>query len=247
MPLTATIVVPTRHEAGNIPAFVEQIATACEDEIEASILFVDDSDDETPDVIRRVSLTSSIPVEVLHRIPPQRQGRLSGAVLEGIRNSTSEVVVVMDADLQHRPADVPRLIKRLAVDPDVDLVVGSRYVPGGSNEGLDGAYRKFVSRGASTVARATFPRKVGPVRDVSSGFYAFRRSSVAVNGIHVDGYKILLATLVHRKLAVAEEPIVFEARQVGESKATVREGLRYIRLLSRLRVSSTATVVGEDQ
>jgi dolichol-phosphate mannosyltransferase len=219
---------------------VTGLAAACDGVADVRVLFVDDSDDDTPTVIRAVSDDASFPVHVVHRIPEQRQGGLSGAVLEGIRQADSDVVVVMDADLQHRPHDVPKLIQRLTTDETVDLVVGSRYVPGGSNEGLDGAYRRFVSRGASTAARMTFPHKVGPVRDVSSGFYAFRRSAVDVDSVHPDGYKILLTTLVHRKMSVAEEPIVFAARQAGESKATFREGLRYIRLLTRLRMAATA-------
>ena len=241
MPVKTTIVVPTRHESENIEPFISRIVADCASELpDIEIMFVDDSDDDTPRIIEQAARKSPIPVTVVHRIPEQRTGRLAGAVLHGIRTATTDTVVVMDADLQHRAADVPRLVRRLH-DDNLDLVVGSRRVPGGSDEGLDGRYRKIVSRGASAAARVTFPRKVGSVRDVSSGFYSLRRSAIDIDSIHTDGYKILLTTLVHRQLAVAEEPIIFLPRHNGESKATVQEGFRYVRLLARLRMSATAT------
>lgn len=92
---------------------------------------MDDSDDDTPDVIRRVSARADLPVRLLHRPPGQRDGGLGGAVVLGLQTSQNPWCVVMDGDLQHLPELVPALLARGVAD-DVDVVVASRYCGGGT-------------------------------------------------------------------------------------------------------------------
>src|SRR5690606_29783131 len=102
--LEITIIVPTYNEAPNVAELVRRIALATAG-LQAEIIFVDDSKDETPDVIREVALTAPIPVRLIHREHPS--GGLGGAVMEGIAAAASDYCLVMDGDLQHPPEKVP--------------------------------------------------------------------------------------------------------------------------------------------
>lgn len=224
-----TVVVPTFNEVDNVAVLVEQLNAELVG-IDAEVLFVDDSTDDTPAVIRRVATVSALPVRVLHRSTPQ--GRLAGAVLAGI--AAAPWVVVMDGDLQHPPAVVP-VLHRQALLGGADVVVASRYMSGGDAGGLDSPFRHLVSTGAGRCAKVLFPRRLAGCSDPMSGFFAVRRAAVQPAEVARSGYKILLALLVHRPLSVSEVPFVFAARHAGRSKASLLEGLRFLRLLAVLR------------
>ncbi len=226
-----TVVVPTFNEVDNVAVLVEQLNAELVG-IDAEVLFVDDSTDDTPAVIRRVATVSALPVRVLHRSTPQ--GRLAGAVLAGIAASAAPWVVVMDGDLQHPPAVVP-VLHRQALLGGGDVVVASRYMSGGDAGGLDSPFRHLVSTGAGRCAKVLFPRRLAGCSDPMSGFFAIRRAAVQPAEVARSGYKILLALLVHRPLSVSEVPFVFAARHAGRSKASLLEGLRFLRLLAVLR------------
>src|SRR4051812_25988196 len=99
-----SVVIPTYNEAPNVAELVERIEKATRG-IDAEILFVDDSTDDTPEVVTRVAGEHAIPVRLLHRDVPV--GGLSGAVIAGLRSAEGEWAVVMDGDLQHRPETLP--------------------------------------------------------------------------------------------------------------------------------------------
>jgi dolichol-phosphate mannosyltransferase len=144
----------------------------------------------------------------------------------------------MDADLQHPPAIVPRLLAA-AEAGERDLVVATRFGDGGSDGGL-GAARKLVSHGSAAVARLLFPRRLRAVSDPMSGFFIVRHSAVDPNELRPNGFKILLEILVRSSLpSVAEVPYVFAERRAGTSKASLREGGRFLTLLIRLRLAGT--------
>ena len=234
-PAGVTVVVPTRNEAGNVDALLDRLLPALAG-VDAEVLFVDDSDDDTPDAVRRAAATSAASVLLLHREGAERVGGLGGAVLAGLRVSTGEWVVVMDGDLQHPPETLPAL---LAAGRDADVVVASRHVGDGSSSGLASWRRVAVSGGATTLAKATFPRLLGGTTDPMSGFFAVRRAAVDPSALRPDGFKILLELLVRcGPLRVAEVGFRFADRHSGESKASWREGLRYLRALARLRAST---------
>ena len=106
-----SVIVPTRNEAGNIGELVQRIQAAVGPH-KVEIVFVDDSDDETPDAIRAIGEQTSLWIRLLHREPGQRNDGLGGAVLEGFGSTLGEWVCVMDADLQHPPEVLPLLMGR---------------------------------------------------------------------------------------------------------------------------------------
>ena len=238
-PPAITVVIPTRNEAGNVEILLRGLELSLVG-LQAEVLFVDDSDDDTPAVVLRSALTSPLRVRLLHRAPGQRQGGLAGAVVAGLGVARAPWAVVMDGDLQHPPALVPQLVSSGVVN-DADVVVASRYCAGGDRAGLAGALRCVVSRSATTVTRALFPHRLHRVTDPLTGFFAVRLDSVDLSTFRPVGFKILLELLVRTGGAhVVEVPFVFGTRATGRSKASVREGLRFVTLLGRLRLASAA-------
>ncbi|MDN3296613.1 glycosyltransferase family 2 protein [Streptomyces ficellus] len=235
-PGAVTVVIPTYNESANVRELLRRIAESVPARIPCEIVFVDDSTDDTPAVITDAARDCPFPVSVIHRETPA--GGLGGAVVEGIAAATADWVVVMDADLQHPPALVPDLVA-IGDTHDADLVVASRYLPGGSRAGLAGGYRVAVSRGATGLAKALFPRALRGISDPMSGFFAVRRAAVTSDTLKPLGYKILLELAVRcRPRRVAEVPFVFQDRFAGQSKSTAREGLRFLRHLVELRTAS---------
>lgn len=229
--LHTSVVIPTYNEADNIGTLLDRLSAALTEPTE--IIFVDDSSDETPQVIEKEAQDRPIPIEVLHREEPT--GGLGGAVVEGIRRARGRWVVVMDADLQHPPELMPTL-PATGEKTGADLVVASRYVAGGSRAGLSGRYRLMVSSMSTLLAKTIFLRRLRGVSDPMSGFFAIRRDVVTPEALHPLGYKILLELIVRvRPRRVAEVPYVFGERHAGDSKSSVREGLRFLRHLAVLR------------
>jgi dolichol-phosphate mannosyltransferase len=229
-----TILVPTRNEAQNVEPLLGRLSTSVKEN--SVVLFVDDSDDETPDVVQaaRARGFGSLETRLLHRSGEQRSGGLGGAVLAGLERTDTPWVCVMDGDLQHPPEVVPQLLD--AALEGADLVVGSRYVAGGGNEGL-GVVRTAVSWGSTLLAKAMFPHRLRGIRDPMSGFFLFRREALTEK-MTPRGFKILLEIAVrHPNLVRREVPFVFVERVMGASKGTIREGFRYLRLLADMRWS----------
>ena len=240
---TLTVVVPTRDERDNVETLVRRLEASIRPP-GVSVLFVDDSTDGTADVI--ASLTSSLRVRVLHRRPEERRGGLSGAVVAGLRAADSDLVVVMDGDLQHPPEMVPVLYER-AVQSGADVVVASRYTGSGASAGLDGALRRLVSSASTGLAKASFPRRLRACSDPMAGFFCLRASSVDLDALHPSGFKILLELLVRagaRDLTVVEEPFVFAARPAGTSKTSLRQGLLFLLQVARLRSAAPSRPTG---
>jgi dolichol-phosphate mannosyltransferase len=186
----------------------------------------DDSRDGSAETA--ASLGAQYPVQFLVR---KGERGLATAALEGIRRARGELVVVMDADLQHPPELVPALIS--ALERGADMAVASRCVPGGGSDGWS-LSRRIVSRGAMAIAHIALP-STRRVRDITSGFFAIRQE--AARGITMDplGYKIMLEILVRGKVrTVAEVPFRFKEREAGESKLRLRQQWEYLRHLARL-------------
>jgi dolichol-phosphate mannosyltransferase len=230
-----TIIVPTRNESENVDPLLSRLARSLS--VPATVLFVDDSDDETPDHVRRAAANHypRLQVQLLHRPVAERRGGLGGAVLAGLGHTDSTWVCVMDGDLQHPPERVATLLAA-AVEQRVDLVVASRYVSGGRNEGL-GVVRTLVSWGSTALAKMVFPRRLRGIRDPMSGFFLVRRA-LLTSAMTPRGFKILLEIAVrHPGLTRCEVPFVFVERSAGTSKGTLKEGFRYLSLLADIRWS----------
>ncbi|KUN26152.1 dolichol-phosphate mannosyltransferase [Streptomyces antibioticus] len=235
-PAAVTIVVPTYNESANVRELLHQITESVPGRLPCEVVFVDDSTDDTPQVIRDAAKDCPFPVTVLHRDEPV--GGLGGAVVEGMKAAGSDWIVVMDGDCQHPPSLVPELVAT-GQRANAGLVVASRYIKGGSRAGLAGSYRVAVSRGATWLTKSLFPRRLHGISDPMSGFFAIRRSDITAEVLQPLGYKILLELAVRsRPRAVTEVPFVFQERFAGESKSTAVEGRRFLRHLAGLRTAT---------
>src|SRR5439155_2022413 len=194
--------------------------------------------DDTVEAIEAARAHSTRDIVVIHRDPGERSGGLGGAVVAGMRAARGEWVCVMDADLQHPPEVIPRLLDR-ADGGGADLVVASRY---SADEAVDGfgRVRSAVSRVSTTLARGFFPMRLRGVTDPLSGFFLVRRTAVDLERLRPRGFKILLEILARSSgLHTAEVAFEFGRRNAGKSKASVREGLRYLAQLCSLRAGES--------
>lgn len=176
---------------------------------------------------------------VLHRPRGSVVERTLGtAVVTGIRHARGTFVCVMDADGQHPPEVIPRMLA-MAQQTNADYVGGSRYLPGGSPEGLDGISREVISRGLALLTRLAF--LCTPIRSVTdplSGFFLFRRSLVTGVELKPVGWKISLEVLVRsRAQRLVEVAYMFASRADGESKASLQQGLLVLRHMLVLLLS----------
>lgn len=238
-----TVIVPTFNEGPNVAELLRRLGASL-DGRDFEVLFVDDSTDDTPDIIRVVSGTVDFPVRLIRRDAPV--AGLGGAVLEGLRAADSRWCLVMDGDLQHPPEDIPRMLDRAAVG-DVDIVVASRYVAGGTAGGLANATRTAVSRASTALTKSMFPRKLHGCTDPMTGFFLVDRDALDLDALRPRGFKILLEILARRQLRIGEVPFAFATRYAGESKATFTQGIRFLTQLAMLRfgrMSSFALVGG---
>ena len=244
--LALSVVVPTRNEAPN----VEPLTSRLEAALRATpggweLVFVDDSDDSTPELIRRLA-DEGWPVRLLHREKGARPGGLGGAVQEGFGLARGTVVVVMDADLQHPPEVVPALVSPV-LSGEAALVAGSRYGWAGGDAGLSGPLRHLVSRACRALVHLLLPPS-RPLQDPLSGLFALRRS--VLEGVHLQpsGYKILLEVVVRaRPSSVYNVGFDFAPRHAGRSKASFHEGLVFLSHLCRLLVATPHRYQGSSR
>ena len=208
----AVVCLPTYNERENLERMVQALADKG-----VNVLVIDDnSPDGTGEIADR--LASELPwVEVLHR--PRKEG-LGVAYVDGFRRvlaSDAELVLEMDCDFSHDPADVPRLIA--AVGEGADLALGSRYVPGGGTADW-GLVRRLISRGASVYTRVLLM----PIHDSTGGFKCFRRrvlEAIDLDTIDAAGYVFQIETTyrtLRKGFRVVEVPIRFADRTEGQSK-----------------------------
>jgi dolichol-phosphate mannosyltransferase len=226
-----SIIVPTYNEAPNVAELVRRVAAETRG-IDAEIIFVDDSTDGTPDVIREVAASAAVSVRLIHR--DHRTGGLGGAVLEGFAAAAADACLVMDGDLQHPPEEIRDLYARFARG-DVDVVIASRYAGDGTSGGLADRTRVLVSKVSTALTRAMFPVRLKDVTDPMTGFFLIDRRTVDAASLKPRGFKILLEILARKNLRIAEVPFHFAGRHAGESKASMRQGLHFLTQLTALR------------
>jgi dolichol-phosphate mannosyltransferase len=232
---SAWLVLPTYNEAENLERIVRaalpELAKATPDH---HILIVDDgSPDGTGEIADRLAAELE-PVEVLHRTAKEGLGRAYLAGFERALASGADLVLEMDADFSHDPKDLPRLI---AASSEADLVLGSRYVPGGGVTDW-GLFRRMLSRGGSWYARIVLGV---PVRDLTGGFKCFHRRTlegIDYRNTHADGYGFQIE-ITYRAIKagfrVKEVPIVFRDRMEGTSKMSPRIAIEAVWKVPALR------------
>ncbi|MDD4889501.1 MAG: polyprenol monophosphomannose synthase [Phycisphaerae bacterium] len=224
-----SVVVPTYHEAANVAELADRLfkAIATRPELgQAELILVDDNSN---DGIDRVVADGPYRDRTKLIVRTDERG-LASAVLRGLAEARGEVLVVMDADLSHPPEAVPDLVAPILAGK-ADMVVGSRYAPGGSTDTEWSWFRRVNSRVATWLARP-----FAAIHDPMSGFFALPAPLLRSAGfLNPTGYKIALELMVKcRCRHVAEVPIHFADRQRGQSKLTMGEQVRYVEHLSRL-------------
>ncbi|MFQ5854802.1 MAG: polyprenol monophosphomannose synthase [Anaerolineae bacterium] len=212
-----TVVMPTYNEADNLPGMVAELLALDVDNLE--IIIVDDnSPDGTGDVADRLAACYPQQIYVIHR--PGKEGLGSAyrqGFIQALQNGAS-YIVEMDADFSHSPTYIPKMLEQAQ---EYDVVVGSRYVPGGSVDDGWGLWRRFLSWIGNLYARGVTGLQV---RDTTAGFKVFRRGAlenVDLNRIGSEGYafQIEMAYVCQRAgCRVCEIPIFFEDRVIGSSK-----------------------------
>jgi dolichol-phosphate mannosyltransferase len=222
---SVSVIVPTFREVENIPHLIARLQAVRDAAgLDLELLLMDD---DSRDGIE--ALTQSLALDWVTLVIRKEDRGLSRAVLEGLKRSERDFVVVMDADLSHPPEKIPELLA--AVRNGAEVAVGSRFTEGGSTADDWGPFRWLNSRVATLLAMP-----LTSINDPMSGFFAMRRTTLHA-GREFDpiGYKILLEIIVKcRCRYVTEVPIHFDNRQLGRSKLSLREQLRYFRHLRRL-------------
>lgn len=238
-----SVIIPTYNESENILHLLESVSGKIPSSLSYEIIVVDDnSPDRTGELAERYSRTlekgntlnsdssyyehevhgdntsidndqNQFSISVIHR--DEKRGLVS-AIMDGIKSSKGQYIVVMDADLSHSPEVIPKMVEELS-NPDTDIVVASRYTKGGSIIGWP-FKRRLISKGAVKIARYGL-RLNKQVTDPMSGFFALRRHVIDNVKIDSAGYKILLEILVKSENArVKEIPYTFTNRLAGKSK-----------------------------
>jgi dolichol-phosphate mannosyltransferase len=223
------LTIPTLREAANIRGLLVHLRSVLDPVgIDYEILVVDDdSRDGTEEIVSAIAQDDPR-VRLLVR---KGERGLSGAILYGWRHTDASILGVMDADLQHPPELLPRLIS--AILAGNDLAIGSRYTAGGQ-VGKWNPVRKALS---TVAVWATWPIQRAGVRahDPMTGFFLVRRDCVEGIDFQPAGFKLLLEVLVRGRLhSVVEVPLSFGLRAQGASKANFKVGWDYAKLLARL-------------
>jgi glycosyltransferase involved in cell wall biosynthesis len=242
------VIIPTYNERENIGLLVEGIAGLG---LGSQVIIVDDNSPDGTGELADELATKHPGIQVIHR--PGKMG-LGTAHIAGMKAALDEgvaYILTMDADFSHHPRYIPDLLAALE---RFDLVIGSRYVPGGGTEYCS-APRKALSRGANLFARTVLSLRAG---DATAGFRGYRRAvleSIALDEIVSNGYSFLIEMLYRCQRVgwrVGEVPIVFENRQRGASKISKTEILRAMQTVVRLggerfgdRLSATPTAAGK--
>ena len=226
-----TLVIPTRNEAANVGRLVRELEESLAG-VTYRVVFVDDSTDETPEIIRALGEEDDR-VILIHREGAERGGGLSTAVTTGLDavSEESEYTCVMDADLQHPPGKVREMLEEAE---GADVVVASRYVEGGDYSGLSGPVRRAVSVGSKYLAQVVF-REARKTTDPMTGFFLVRNEAISGIQFRPTGFKVLLEILVCApELKVVEVPLNFRARNAGVSKASLKQGIEYLAHIASL-------------
>ena len=215
-----SVVVPTYNERGNIKNLTAQIGDALKG-LEYEIVFIDDSTDDTPDVIEEV-MKEDPHVRYEHRTTEKG---LATAVIRGFRIANGDYLACMDADLQHPPAILRPMYA--ALEAGADFCIPSRFIPGGSDGGLN-LYRKIVSGTARYIGRILLP-SLRKISDPTSGLFMFKKAAIENADLQPIGWKIMVEVLAMSDYKyVVEIPYSFQERTEGESKLSTKVTLEYL-------------------
>jgi dolichol-phosphate mannosyltransferase len=224
------IIIPTYNEQENIVLLVEKIVNLG---LDSHVIIVDDNSPDGTGQLADGLAAQHLGVGVVHRAGKLGLGTAHIAGMKAALDAGMEVILTMDADFSHHPRHIPDLLAALG---RFDVVIGSRYVPGGGTRYCT-LPRKALSHGANLFARTVLSLGAG---DATAGFRGYRREvleSIALDEIVSNGYSFLIEMLYRcqrQGWSVGEVPIIFENRQRGASKISKTEILRAMQTVVRL-------------
>lgn len=229
--MSSVVVIPTYNECDNIEALIRELHRAAP---QLSILIVDDnSPDGTGSLVSKAAHVDPL----VHLLPRPRKLGLGTAHIAGLKwglERNFDLILTMDADFSHPPEAIPRLLEATQRD---DVVIGSRYIPGGGTRGCT-LPRILLSRGANMFARQMLNLMAN---DVTAGLRVYKRrviESIDFDSIQSDGYSFLIEMLYICQVAgwrIGEVPILFEDRRFGTSKISKDEVRKALGNVMRLR------------
>ena len=234
-----SLVIPTYNEGENIGTLIAQLTQLLNGFVpnDYELILVDD---DSPDRTWQIAQTLSKDYPQLKVMRRQTERGLSSAVIRGWQVAQGEVLGVIDADLQHPPEILLKLLT--SVFAGADLAVASRHIEGGGVSEWS-LVRRFLSRGAQLLGLLICPSVVGRVSDPMSGYFMVRRQAIAGPRLNPLGYKILLEVIGRGCIdQISEVGYVFQERESGESKVTWRQYVEYLGHLVRLRSSNRPSV-----
>lgn len=233
-PLKLSLVLPTYNEGKNIQKIIiilsDLLNLVLPNNYELIVV-----DDNSPD--RTWELAQAMTAEYPHLkvINRTEEKGLSTAVIRGWQIAKGDVLGVIDADLQHPPEILVKLLEQMT--QGADLAVASRHVEGGGVSDWS-IMRRFLSRGAQVLGLVLLPHVLGRLSDPMSGYFMVRREAIAGYTLSPVGYKILIEVVARGKIgSISEVGYVFQERNAGESKVTWKQYVEYLQHLLKLRLA----------
>ena len=244
LPAGVCFVIPTYNEASNVTPLLQRLCDLYRDDDTRFLIVDDESPDGTAQRVREFARDDSR----VHLLQGRRRG-LGNAYVRGIVHALdtlgAQVIVQMDADFSHDPADARKLLIHIA--DGAQVAIGSRYVTDGAIDERWSRGRRLLSRWGNLLAR--WIAGLTAVRDCTSGFKALSAEAlraVKIEGIRVQGYAFqvaLLHRLLHANMRVVEEPIYFRERERGETKLGVKDLIEFFYNVWWLRLMSHRTFI----
>ena len=232
-----SIIIPTYNEAGNIIKLLESIKSNIGNSVSTEIIVVDDNSPDgtghlVDNYIKKFNSSGTkgniIQIRTVHR---KQKEDLIQAILQGIKYSLGEQILIMDADFSHPPETIPKIIESLQKN-DKCVIIASRYIKGSAIKGWT-IKRRILSLGANSLARVSLDMR--SIKDPMSGFFAFHKKSIENIQFNTKGYKILLELLVKgKRIKVIEIPYVFTDRITGKSKMDYKATINYVQSVWKL-------------
>ncbi len=249
-PLRVCFVIPTYNEALNVTPLLRRLCELYPDDDTAFLIVDDESPDGTARLVREFAdgEDENERRRRVHLLEGRRRG-LGDAYVRGIAHALTalgaDVIVQMDADFSHDPADARKLLAHLTAGADV--AIGSRYVAGGAVDARWSARRRLLSRWGNRMAR--WIAGLAAVRDCTAGFKAIKAGALRaakVENIRVQGYAfqiVLLHRLIHAGARIIEEPVYFRERERGHTKLGARDLVEFFYHVWWLRLVTHRTFI----
>lgn len=233
-PLKLSLVLPTYNEGKNIQKIIiilsDLLNLVLPNNYELIVV-----DDNSPDRTWELAQAMTAEYPQLKVINRTEEKGLSTAVIRGWQIAKGEVLGVIDADLQHPPEILVKLLEQMT--QGADLAVASRHVEGGGVSDWS-IMRRFLSRGAQVLGLVLLPHVLGRLSDPMSGYFMVRREAIAGYALSPVGYKILIEVVARGKIgSISEVGYVFQERNAGESKVTWKQYVEYLQHLLKLRLA----------